>query len=176
MGQTLIMTSSAVGAAATPSLSFDATFEREYERLVRSLAVSYGNHEAAADAVQDAFVAAHRRWRKLQTLDDPAGWIRRVALNRLISRHRHSLKTLPDRGDSPDPSSPADNPDVEDLRDAISDLPTRQRLSIVLHYLGGYSTREIAHLLDVAESTVRSNLHDGRLRLRRAIEDKRDGR
>ena len=59
-----------------------------YDRLVRSLTVASGDREQAADAVQEAFVKAHVRWRRIRRYDDPIGWVRRVAINQLRDDHR----------------------------------------------------------------------------------------
>jgi RNA polymerase sigma-70 factor (ECF subfamily) len=63
-------------------------FERDYVRLVRSLSVAF-DAESAADAVQEAFIAADRRWARVGAYDDPAGWVRRVAVNRLLNGRRN---------------------------------------------------------------------------------------
>ncbi len=80
----------------TPSIPLSATgdvesyFRDHYARLVRSLAIVCGDGELAADAVQEAFVRAHSRWRTLRHYDDPVGWIRRVALN-LVRATSHGV-------------------------------------------------------------------------------------
>ena len=66
----------------------DTLFEEHYPRLVRSLAVAF-DPESAADAVQEAFVAADRRWTKVSQYADPAAWVRRVAVNRLLNDRRN---------------------------------------------------------------------------------------
>jgi DNA-directed RNA polymerase specialized sigma24 family protein len=63
-------------------------FEREFAPLVRALGVAFADPEAAADAVQEAFIEADRRWRRIGRYDDPAAWVRRVALNRLRNGRR----------------------------------------------------------------------------------------
>jgi DNA-directed RNA polymerase specialized sigma24 family protein len=68
----------------------ESLFRAHYARLVRALAVVSGSQEAAADAVQEAFVKAHLHWRRIHRYDDPVGWIRRVAINRLRDDHRRS--------------------------------------------------------------------------------------
>jgi hypothetical protein len=80
----------AVGAARTDATStrFDDLFRALYDRLVRSLTVACGDREQAADAVQEAFVKAHVRWRRIGRYDDPIGWVRRVAINQLRDDHR----------------------------------------------------------------------------------------
>ena len=70
------------------NVEYEALFTREYARLVATLGVAWHDPEAAADAVQDAFVQAHRHWRKVSRYDDPAAWVRRVAINRLINARR----------------------------------------------------------------------------------------
>jgi hypothetical protein len=65
------------------------------------LGVAFGVEEGA-DVVQEAFIAAERRWGRVRGSEDPAGWVRRVALNRLLNglqrvrlpvrrRHPHRL-------------------------------------------------------------------------------------
>jgi len=145
-------------------------FERDFVRLVRALGVAF-DPEAAADAVQEAFIAADARWRKVGRLDDPAGWIRRVALNRLRNGRRNRLRrteilatvrAVPDE----------DLTDARlDLRRAVDALPERTRLAVCLHYLAGLSVDEVATVLEVAPGTVKSNLHDGRQRLRSLLEE-----
>jgi DNA-directed RNA polymerase specialized sigma24 family protein len=67
----------------------DDLFEREYAPLVRSLSVAF-DPESAADAVQEAFIAADRRWSG--GYDDPAAWVRRAAVNRLLNGRRNSRR------------------------------------------------------------------------------------
>src|SRR5260221_2604778 len=70
------------------SLDFDDTFRRCFGPMVRSLAVAAGDREGAADCVQDAFMRAFVRWHRVSKLDDPVGWIRHVAVNRMRDRFR----------------------------------------------------------------------------------------
>jgi RNA polymerase sigma-70 factor (ECF subfamily) len=143
-------------------------FEAEYERLVRSLGVAFDAH-AAADAVQEAFIQADRGWSRVATLDDPAAWVRRVAVNRLLNgrrdrqRRREILATVR-------PVADVDlTDDLVDLRRAIAELPDRMRATVCLHYLADLSVEEVATALEVCAGTVKSNLHDARNRLRELL-------
>ena len=143
-------------------------FDREYERLVRSLGVAFGA-EAAADAVQEAFIEADHDWSRVATLDQPAAWVRRVAINRLLNgkrnrkRRREILATVR-------PVADAElTDDLLDLRRAIAELPDKMRAAICLHYLADLPVDEVAAALDVAPGTVKSNLHDARRRLREQL-------
>ena len=55
-------------------------------------------------------------------------------------------------------------------RRAIDELATAEREAILLAYLGGHSSAEIARLLGTLESTVKSNIRSGLMNLRRALE------
>lgn len=145
-------------------------FRAHYGRLVRALTLVCGSEEAAADAVQEAFVKAHQKWRTVSQYDDPIGWIRRVAINRLRDQHRSNVRK--DRAvarlgageswtvDGPEPSS------TEHLAAALADLPKQQRLALALYYLEGLSVAETAAALEISEGAVKYHLHQGRERLR----------
>jgi RNA polymerase sigma-70 factor (ECF subfamily) len=153
------------GEMTDVSLLFDA----EYGRLVRSLGVAFDPADAA-DAVQEAFIQADRRWAEVSRLDDPAGWVRRVALNRLLNgrrdrrRRREILGTIR-------PTLDADlTADLVDLRRSVAALPDRMRAAVCLHYLADLPVAEVAVALEVSAGTVKSNLHDARRRLRSVME------
>lgn len=155
------------------TVTIEDLFGREYVRLVRSLGVAF-DAESAADAVQEAFIRADRDWAKVGSLDDPAGWVRRVALNRLVNGRRDrarraeilaTVRTVPD----------ADlTVELLDLRRSVASLPIRMRAGLCLHYLAGLPVREVAAALEVSEGTVKSNLHDARRRLRDLLQEGSD--
>lgn len=149
--------------------TIDDLFRQEFARLVRALSVVEGP-ESAADAVQEAFIAADRRWRTVRQLDDPAGWVRRVAVNRLLNRRRDRRRQVEllaaVRPVEVEDLSPLDL----DLLEAIRSLPTQQRLVVCLHHLGGYRVDDVARDLGIAPGTVKSHLHDARRSLRRTLE------
>jgi RNA polymerase sigma-70 factor, ECF subfamily len=137
---------------------------------VRSLAVAF-DPEQAADAVQEAFIVADRRWGRISGFGDLAGWVRRVAVNRLLNGQRNERR----RGEILATVTPVAEADLTnellDLRRAISKLPPKMRLAVCLHYLSDLSVEEVAIALEVSPGTVKSNLHDARLRLRQALEE-----
>lgn len=153
----------------TGLVDFDALFRAEYAGLVRALSVTY-TAEIAADAVQEAFIEADRRWDTVAQHDRPAAWIRRVALNRASNQRRnHRGRQAILRGITPVATADL-TPELIDLRRALAALPDRQRLTICLHYLAGLPVAEVADALEVSPGTVKSNLHDGRKQLREMLE------
>lgn len=148
----------------------EVLFAAEFPRLVRGLAVAFDS-EAAADAVQEAFIAADRRWRKISAYDDPVGWIRRVAVNRLRNGRRNRLRRAEILGTVR--TLPVEDLTAElvDLRAAVAALPEKMRLAVCLHHLSGLPVDEVAAVLEVSPGTVKSNLHDARIKLRAALEE-----
>jgi len=62
---------------------------------------------------------------------------------------------------------------VDHVRDAVADLPAGQRDAVMLAYFGGHTSREVAHLLAVPESTVNRRIRAGLTGLRsRLVEAK----
>ena len=112
-----------------PTTDLDGLFRAHYGRLVRALGLACGDVELAADAVQEAFVRAHVRWRRIRHYEDPVGWIRRVAVNllrderRRSGRKRRAIERLGNRADAH--VGPPEEPDQLDL--LLRELPTQQR-------------------------------------------------
>lgn len=142
--------------------SLETLFRANSAGLVRTLAVS-GSQESAADAVQEAFVKAHVHWRRIERYDDPVGWIRRVAINKLRDDHRrsgreqHALEQLKSH-DRPEAVDWSNGTDVAAL---LADLPRQQRLSMALFYVDNLSIVEVAATLGLSDGAVKFHLHQG---------------
>jgi RNA polymerase sigma-70 factor, ECF subfamily len=161
--------------APTDSGGIEPLFRAHYARLVRALALVCGDGEVAADAVQEAFVRAHVRWRRLRHYDDPVGWIRRVAINLLRDDHRRTVrKRRAVARLAAEPGAVAAEPEPDGLAALLAALPHQQRVAVALYYVDGLSVAEVAAAMDLAEGSVKSHLHDARGRLRGVIE--REGR
>lgn len=154
---------------------FETSFREHYEQMVRSLAVACGDREVAADAVQDAFIRAYARWRRIGRYDDPMGWVRHVALNRLrdhfrrAERGRRAVGRLGTRDatvvDPPEP--PAEDTGV---LDAVAELPRQQRIAVALFYVEQLTVKEVASAMGLSEGAVKYHLHTARNTLREVVE------
>ncbi len=157
------------------------TLVERHAPMARRLARAVLRHpEDADDAAQDAFVAA---WTSLGRFDPAQAfppWLARIALNtaRDLARRRRVRQTEPIpiamAGSRPGPEEDAERRVTRERLDAaLADLPERQRLAVVLHDAEGYRHHEIAELLEVPEGTVRSDVFQGRRRLRAALAELR---
>jgi RNA polymerase sigma-70 factor, ECF subfamily len=146
-------------------------FEHDYVRLVQALTVVAGDKETAADAVQEAFVCLVRSWDRLASYDDPAGWVRRVALNKIrqhqrsIWRQARLLLRIEQQDLAPEEIQSFD----PDLWEQLKILPTKQRTAVALHYVGGLTAREVAEVMHVSEGTVDQHLHRALQALRQTV-------
>ena len=144
---------------------FDTFYTREYPQMVSVVYALTGQRWAAEELAQEAFIRAYRSWETVSGYDKPGAWLRRVTINLARSylrrriteakamalvalRQRTPLETHPDN--------------AEDLWAEVRGLPRRQRESFVLHYVDGLSIGEIAEVLQVAETTVKTHLQRGR--------------
>ena len=162
---------------------FDGLFRTEYPRLVRALTLACGDREVAADVAQDAFLQAHRHWRRVSAYAEPAAWLRRVAVNRLANRRRsvRRLQGFLARGPQAtagltvtSAAADADLAGSLDLRAAVAQLTSQQRLVVAFHYLLDLPVAEVARTLDIAPATVRSHLHSARHALAGLLADPAD--
>jgi RNA polymerase sigma factor (sigma-70 family) len=152
------------------SRDFEAFYRREYRRLLALATALCHDRTAAEDLTQDAFVALHRSWSRVRHYSDPAAWVRRVVVNRSVSRWRR-LRTEASglvRLGRAEPSIVID-PETDDVWAAVRGLPRRQAQVIALTYLDDLPIREVARILEIDEPTVKTHLQRGRRALATAL-------
>lgn len=163
--------------ADTPLIEAGERFEffvrREGRRLVGLAYVLSGNRAAADDLVQDALMAAFRRWDEVSRLDNPAAWVRRVIANRSVSLVRRRLaeakgltRLALNRPISELPELPSD---TEWIWREVRRLPKRQVQVIALRYFDELSMSEIGEVLGCSKETVNSHLRRARETLERRL-------
>jgi RNA polymerase sigma-70 factor (ECF subfamily) len=157
---------------------FDRLYRDSYAHVLRTLVGVLRDRPSAEECVQETFVRALRAWPRWRP-DAPAeAWIHRIAINVAAShRRREGLRILGERllalARTPAPET-ADPARSTELLDALRRLPVDQAAAIVLRHVHGYTNREIASALGVAESTIASRLASAKARLRVDL-DGRDG-
>ena len=159
---------------AGSSDDFDRLYRDSYERVFRTLVGILRDRPAAEECVQEAFLRAYKAWPRWRP-DAPAeAWLLRIAINQAGSyRRRESLRSLAEtvrRLGRPTTGLSVDPAHSSELLEAVRRLPTVQAAAIVLRYVHGYTNREIATSLGVAESTIASRLATARARLRDDLE------
>lgn len=152
------------GSVSDVDATFDAFVRNRLPELLRFGRVLTGNEEAAADLVQDALERTIMHWSRVESRDDPEGYVRRVMVNRNISiwrrlRRERITDTLPDDGY-------VDRHRDRELWEALLTLPPRQRAVIALRYYEDKTEAEVASILGCSVGTVKSQASKGITKLR----------
>ena len=154
--------------------SFDTFFEEQHERLFKALYFVTGNRQDAEELMQDAFLRLWERWDEIDRVDDPIGYLYRVALNGFRMRRRRAAiairRTVP-KTEARDAFAEAEM--RADVRALLLGLTPRQRAALLLVELLGYPSDQAGSILGVRASTVRALATQGRRALR-ATEGARD--
>jgi RNA polymerase sigma-70 factor (ECF subfamily) len=149
---------------------FAGWYGREHDPLVRAVLVMTGDPELAADVVAEAFSRAYERWAKVGLIDNPSGWVYRVAVNLLRRRWRRQRfeRALLRRG--PGSVDRVESDPAPEIWVAVGLLPSRQREAIALRYVVDLSERQVAEAMGVAEGTASATLAAARRRLARDLD------
>lgn len=154
--------------------SFEEFWTAEVDGLYRALTLALGNADLAREAVDEGMTRAYQRWRKVSRYDNPAGWVYRVSLNWATSRLRGRRREVvtDDFRDGPSSADASLSSLDPELRRALLELSVPARSVVVLRYLLGWTTRETASALGVAEGTVKSRLARALADLERLLEER----
>ena len=129
-----------------------------------------GRSDEAQDMMQDVAERILRREGSLDEVGNIDAFITRSVRNACIDRLRRRKETTPKIPEVPDEKSPDRWSDRQLVHRAMARLPERQRLTVHLKDIEGYSNKEIADILETDETNVRTLLSRGRRALRDIIE------
>jgi RNA polymerase sigma-70 factor, ECF subfamily len=161
------------GCRAGRREAFDALVSLYHDRLFR-LAYAMAGPEAAADLVQDTFLAAVQAFPRFRAESQLSTWLISILRNQfsLFLRGRKKWKLSPLSEDdlqlrAPEPPEVEQN--VREILDRVKDLPEELRSTLVLFHVDGMSYADIARAMDCPIGTVRSRLFEARERLKKLV-------
>jgi len=133
------------------------TYEKYYEMIWRICLVQFGNTHDAYDATQETFIRLMNDTKSFHNEEHEKAWLIRTAVNYcknvLKSSHRKNEIGL----DSGKPLEAGILPDkYADVYETMMELPEKYRVILYLYYYEGYSLKEIAGMLRINASTLRS--------------------
>jgi RNA polymerase sigma-70 factor (ECF subfamily) len=128
----------------------------------------------ADDAVQDGFLSALQHLDSCSPAEKFRAWLLTIVRNRALDMKRRGRVRAVDaleedtvHTNEPSPLEMAERSELNDrLESAIETLTDTQREVLMMHDVQGWKHADIAHLLGLAESTVRVHLLHARRRLR----------
>ena len=162
--------------------SFGRLVERWQSRVFGFILRYTGDREDARDLTQDTFAKAYQNLGRLSDPTSFPAWVYKIALNECRMRFRRSkrLKQVDlDEGremvgvevDERTPETAYRQTELQRVFESVfEELPGEQRAVIVMKEYQGLKFREIAEILDVPLSTVKSRLYLGLKALKVLVE------
>jgi RNA polymerase sigma-70 factor, ECF subfamily len=159
-----------------------ADFVRLFERRIRAVLSRLLDDERDIDeAAQDTFVQAWRNLQRFRGEAAPFTWLYRIAVNEALQRTRRKrLEVAPLEPENIEqrPGSDAGRAPAADveaagrealafLTERVRRLPDEARVPLVLRDVEGWAYDEVAAVLDLSVSAVKSRVHRARLQLGR---------
>ena len=162
--------------AADADAAVTALYRSHYAAMVRLATLLLRDPAVGEEVVQDAFVALHRRWRRLRDPSHAVAYLRTSVVHgvRSVQRRqsvaaRHPEDPLPD---APSAEQGAlRSASAEAVVAALRTLPRRQREALVLRYYAGLTESEIAATMKISNGAVKSHAFRGITALRTVLEE-----
>ena len=147
---------------------FEAAARKHMDGIFR-LALNYmGSFAEAEDVTQNVLIRLYKTKKSFDGPEHLRCWLVRVTINEskriLLSpwRRTESLELIEDRAFLPEEEN-------RELFRAVMALPEKYRVPMYLYYYEGYSSQELAKLLKIPGSTVRTRLRRGRAQLKESL-------
>ncbi len=139
------------------------------------------DQEEAEDVLQEAFVSAFRSLSHYRAESTFGAWLKKIVVNKAINQvKKRKLERLPEdeRFDIREEEAVDEFAGfpftVERVRNAIQELPDGYRMVLSLYLLEGYDHSEIAEIMNISESTSKSQFNRSKKRLRELLEGGRN--
>lgn len=148
----------------------DIFIQKRLDRMFRLACSILGRSDEAQDMMQDVAEKILRRHGNLKDVENIDAFITRSVQNACIDRIRKRRDTTPKIPELPDGRNSDRWSDRQLVHRSLARLPEIQRIAIHLKDIEGYSSKEIAKIMETDEANVRTLLSRGRRALKEIIE------
>lgn len=141
--------------------AFTELMMSQMQTMYKTARAILSNEEDAADAISDTILAC---WEKLGQLRENKyfrTWMTKILVNKCkdIIRKKQNLLFTDEMPDIPSKDYGYEN---LEWKQTLNELDERYRTILILYYVEGFKTSEIAEIMELPESTVRTRLSRGR--------------
>ena len=147
----------------------EAMIQKYGDMLFRTCLVMLQNQPDAEDAVQETVLKYMLKAPVFDSSEHEKAWLLKVAANHcrnlLRFRSRHPQVTLEQLTEY------LTDPENSGILDALMTVPEKYRIVMLLHYVEGYPTDEIAQMIGKTPSAVKMRLQKGRKLLKKAYRE-----
>ena len=140
--------------------------QRAFRRFL--VALCCGDTALADDVAQESYVKAYLSCDSFSNIEKFNAWIFKIGYNTFIN-HKRGERLAVGYEDAKDISA-EDRADssfaYQELYEALNNIPAKERTSVLLFYMQGYSIKEIAEIQETSPDAVKQHLSRGRNHLR----------
>lgn len=145
-------------------------FNRHVDTVYRVCFMYMKNKHDTEDLVQNTFIKLMNDGTVFESQEHEKAWLIRTATNLCKDHFRHWWSKTVGMDKIPEDAVEYSF-DTDGTYEMIMSLPPKYKTVIYLYYYEGYSTAEIAKMLNKNHSTIRSHLHNARKLLKIKMED-----
>lgn len=138
----------------------------------------------AEDIVQEAFIKAFSKLDQYRAEVTFGAWLKRIVVNRcidvlkskrqrLIELEEHHLNVVDANYENE--WLVDDEITLEEVKQAIEELPEKYKYVVMLYLIEGYDHQEISEILNITEVASRTQLSRGKQKLQAALKVKKNG-
>lgn len=132
------------------------------------VALCCGDTVLADDIAQESYIKAYLSCDSFSNIEKFNAWIFKIGYNTFLN-HRRGERLTVGYEDAKEISA-HDRADssfaYQELYEALNKIPVKERMSVLLFYMQGYSIKEIAEIEEISPDAVKQHLSRGRKHLR----------
>ncbi len=158
--------------------AFAALVDKYKERIFALVYAKVGQFQDAEDITQDVFLEAYRKLSTLRRWDKFYPWLYSIASNRCKNFHRARKRRIDSvffdeqaYDHQADMDAHAEKLRNDQVHEALASLPEIHRQVLVLRYMAGMRSKEIARALRVSPNTINQRLLRARTQLRAVLNE-----
>lgn len=157
--------------------AFEQVVEKYQHPVLNTIYRYVGDRVEAEDIAQEVFLRVWRQARNFKGESRFSTWLYRIVVNQCLSfrrKYKETLQPLDATIEKEDGSRTPENEvesrrGAEIVRKAVDELPSRQRIALILSKFEGKSYKEIAQIMGVSLSTVESLIFRARSSLKKKL-------
>ncbi|QGH32997.1 sigma-70 family RNA polymerase sigma factor [Gracilibacillus salitolerans] len=162
---------------------FRLVYDMFYSRVYRDVYFITKDSHLAQDALQETFVKAYKYMHRLEDKERMGAWLSTIATRTaidLLRKRKGAREVLTEDIMTQEKNMTEKSFDTlhiveanlvkEELLESLKELKADYREVILLRYIHDLSIREIAHSLNINESTVKTRLHRARNKVKEKVQ------
>jgi len=155
---------------------FQILVKRHKEKVRNIIYLTMNNSALVDDIAQDVFITIYRNLKHFRFESQFTTWLYRITVNKCKDYLRRMnvrkiFSPLDEGIEISEYPSPVENRDISKIvTEAISKLPVKLRMPLILKDIEGFSYQEISETLNCEMGTVKSRIFRGREKLKEILQ------